>query len=377
MHANITPLTQDVIAAGARGESHIATLAPERLSMAKTAYTARSVPQELICTLIEGDLKPSPGDLVLARVEKIGQHTRLELGTGRKAPLFTGDEIVVCYGHRYAPDQFEAMVPDSLEPCHLVAAGGIAATMLSRHSKKKMPTRIVPLGLLGDKQGRVINLSAWSLPPLAPVHPLPLTLASVGTAMNAGKTTSAAYLIRGLVNAGLKVGAAKLTGTGAGGDVWLMRDAGASVVYDFTNAGHASTHRLSVQRLEDITSLLTAHLQAADVDIIVLEVADGLYQEETAALLESRTFRDTVDGVLFCAGDAMGAAMGVEWLRQRKLPVFAVSGALTASPLACREAQRACGLPTLDLERLANEHIYTEIERWLGVQHQAQAKALP
>ena len=39
-----------------------------------------------------------------------------------------------------------------------------------------------------------------------------------GTAMNAGKTTAAARLIKGLQRAGLRVGAAKVTGTGAGGD---------------------------------------------------------------------------------------------------------------------------------------------------------------
>ena len=376
MHTNITELSQNRIVARARGKSHIMPLSQERLATAKSSYTTRAVPLEMIATLINGEVTPAPGDLVLARVEKLGQHTRLELGTGRKAPLFIGDEIIVSYGHRYAPDQFEAQVPESLEPCHLVAAGGIAAAMLSRHSKKKMPTRITPLGLLGNSNGRVINLSDWSLSPTDTAQPLPLTLASVGTAMNAGKTTSAAYLIRGLVNAGLKVGAAKLTGTGAGGDVWLMRDAGASVVYDFTNAGHASTHQLSIEELEDITRVLTGHLQAAGVDIIVLEVADGLYQEETAALLESETFRNIVDGVMFCAGDAMGAAMGVEWLRRRQLPVFAISGALTASPLACREAERAGDLPILDLARLSSERIYSEIEQWLGVQTSDGAKVL-
>ncbi len=376
MQTNITELSQNRIVARIRSKSHITPLSQERLATAKTSYTTRAVPLEMIATLINGDVTPAPGDLVLARIDKLGQHTRLELGTGRKAPLFVGDEVIVSYGHRYAPDQFEAEVPESLEPCHLVAAGGIAAAMLSRHSKKKMPTRITPLGLLGNDNGRVINLSDWSLSPIDTPHSQPLTLASVGTAMNAGKTTSAAYLIRGLVNAGLKVGAAKLTGTGAGGDVWLMRDAGASVVYDFTNAGYASTHQLSLQELEDITTLLTGHLQAAGVDIIVLEVADGLYQEETAALLESGTFRNTVDGVMFCAGDAMGAAMGIEWLRRRQLPVFAVSGALTASPLACREAERAGDLPILDLARLSNERIYSEIEQWLGVQTSEGAKVL-
>ena len=61
--------------------------------------------------------------------------------------------------------------------------------------------------------------------------------------MNSGKTTTAAHLIKGLVQAGLKVGAAKLTGTGAVGDIWLMQDAGANLVLDFTDTGFPSTYR--------------------------------------------------------------------------------------------------------------------------------------
>jgi hypothetical protein len=36
--------------------------------------------------------------------------------------LFVGDEILVAYGHRYAPAQFLAEVPPDLGGCHLNAA---------------------------------------------------------------------------------------------------------------------------------------------------------------------------------------------------------------------------------------------------------------
>ena len=197
----------------------------KRLLKAKAAYTTRRVPiTEAVC-LINGEVVPAPGDLVLARIDRLGQHKRIELGNGRKAPLFPGDEVVLCYGHRYAPDQFEGEVPASLEPCHMVAGGGIAASAISKHASRRAATRITPLGLLGDASGRPVNLADYALKPVRSDFPLPMTIAAVGTAMNAGKTTTAAYLIRGLVNAGLKVGAAKLTGTGSGGDCWLMTDA--------------------------------------------------------------------------------------------------------------------------------------------------------
>ncbi|GET40337.1 hypothetical protein [Microseira wollei] len=87
---------------------------------------------------------------MLVRVDEIGQHERLEQGDGRKGIIFPGDELVLCYGNRYAPDQFEAEVPEDLSPCHLAAAGGIAAKVLSQHVDMEMPTAITPIGLLGD-----------------------------------------------------------------------------------------------------------------------------------------------------------------------------------------------------------------------------------
>lgn len=336
-----------------------------RLLKAKSAYTTRRVSVKHVTHLISGNVIPASGDLVLARVDRLGLHKRIELGNGRRAPLFPGDELVLCYGHRYAPDQFEGEVPASLEPCNMVASGGVAAHVISRHRSKKSATRITPLGLLGNAQGQRINLSDWALAPETPVASMPMTIAAVGTAMNAGKTTSAAYLIRGLANAGLRVGAAKLTGTGSGCDTWLMQDAGAELVLDFTDAGFASTHRVPLDDLERILATLTAHLQRAGVEAIVLEVADGLFQEETAALLCSSVFRKSIDGIIFAAGDAMGAATGVNWLYDHDLPVIAVSGALTASPLAMREARGATGLPVLGLDDLSAPDIDDMMSQYL------------
>lgn len=340
-------------------------VARKRLVKAKAAYTTRRVPINEASYLISGDVIPKSGDLVLARVDRLGQHCRIELGNGRRAPLFPGDEIILCYGNRYAPDQFEGEIPDNLGPCHMVAAGGIAANAISKHAGKKAATRITPIGLLADVNGRPINLADSALEPITPGDEMPMTIAAVGTSMNAGKTTAAAYLIKGLVNAGLKVGAAKVTGTGAGGDVWLMTDAGAELVFDFTDAGFASTHRVSLRELESIVTTLTAHLQQAGVDVIVMEVADGLFQEETSALLCSPVFRQAVDGIIFAAADAMGAATGVNWLYDHDLPVVAVSGKLTASPLTVRETQGATGLPVMGLDQLSDPGISETIRQHL------------
>ncbi len=334
---------------------NILSLEADRLAQAKMAYTTRHVDVNAIATLINGEIKPECGDLVLARVNQTGQHERLELGNGRKAIMFPGDEIVVCYGNRYAPDQFEAEIPADLSPCNLAAAGGIAAQVLSKHTKMKMPTAITPIGLLGDQQGKRINIADWALAPTSYIGQRPCTIAVVGTSMNSGKTTTAANFIKGLVNAGMKVGAAKITGTGAGGDIWLMRDAGASSVLDFTCVGFPSTYRATPKQVQEILNTLTNHLAVQGVDVIVLEIADGLYQEETSVLVSSVAFRENVDGVLFAAGGALGAAAGVEWLQSFNLPVLAVSGLVTASPLAARETEKATNLPIFDIQMLREQ----------------------
>lgn len=49
----------------------------------------------------------------------------------------------------------------------------------------------------------------------------------------------------------------------------------------------------------------------------------------------------------------MGARAAVEWLAARKLPLRAVSGLVTASPLAAREAQAGIAVEVLSTKALA------------------------
>lgn len=325
-----------------------------------------------MATLLQGTIRPQAGDLVLARVESIGQHKTIHLEIGRKSSLFVGDEIIVCYGNRYAPDQFEAFVPANLSPCHLVAAGGLAGLVQTQNMQMDLPTQITPLGLVGDHTGRRINIADWALPGYLlrdrqPSSNLshPKVLVVVGSAMNAGKTTLAAHLIYGLVSAGYRVNAGKITGTGAGGDLWLMEDAGAAKVLDFCDAGFPTTYRITAEHLEQLYRSLLGHLSADQPDFVVLEIADGLYQDETAELLKADYFRQSIDGLFFAARGALDAAGGLHWLQQHDLQPLALSGLVSASPLAMRETALATGLRALTLEELRSRTVLNEI-----LQHQ-------
>src|SRR4051794_28363890 len=318
----------------------------------KFAYTTRRVRHEAIASVVGGDQAPRAGDLVLAEVLELGQHARLELTDGRRAAMFAGDHIVVVYGNRYAPDQFEGVVPGDLGECELVAAGGVAARVLCQHGKMRDATRIAPIGLLHDSDGRRMNLRDYALGEPPRDVQRPPTIGVVGTSMNSGKTTVVANTVRGLRAAGVNAMACKITGTGAGGDVWLMQDSGAELVLDFTDAGVVSTSLLGLDALEAIMDTLLGHLAAAGAEAIVFEVADGLLQPETAALVAAPAFRAAVDAVIFASGEAMGACGGVTWLQRHGLPVIAASGLMTSAPLAVREAGDVLPVPVFSREDL-------------------------
>jgi molybdopterin-guanine dinucleotide biosynthesis protein len=347
-------------------------LPPQRLLAAKYAYTTRYVERAVAreprgyLLHAEPDQGPRPGDVVLAEVVRLGQHKRLESPVSRRAQMYPGDEIVVAYGHRYAPDQFEAEVPDDLGEAHLVAAGGVVGLVTATKDGLEEPTVVQPLGLLHHAEGR---LSLADLAPLSPMSPLdlvapsarrcqrPRVVALVGTSMNSGKSTALACLVRGLTRAGMRVAAGKATGTGAGGDPGMFRDAGASRVLDFTDFGYASTYRLEHPDVRAVFASLVCELAGSGVDAVVVEVADGAYQAETARLLADPVFTEYVDQVVFTAGDALSAVAGVQAVRRHGIEVCAVSGRLTSAPLATREARAALDVPVVDTPDLCEPEV--------------------
>lgn len=133
---------------------------PARLLRAKRAYTTRPVPQAGMNRLIlEPGAPLRPGDMILARVERVSNLASLEGIDSRRSALLVGDEIVVCCAARYAPDPFDADLPKLLAPCHLVAGGGVAGMVRTRHAAVGASTKTVPLGLIADARGLWLQAS--------------------------------------------------------------------------------------------------------------------------------------------------------------------------------------------------------------------------
>ncbi|MEO1110697.1 MAG: molybdopterin guanine dinucleotide synthesis B family protein [Pseudomonadota bacterium] len=328
-------------------------IAPARLTAAKKSYAVRRVNFADYSHLATKAATPKPGDIVLARVQTLGSHKRIELPNGRKATLHKGDEVLLAFGNRYAPDQYEAYVPEALEPCHMVAAGGIAAKAASWHDKLSGPTGVEPVGILCRADGTALNLADYAVPTVA--CSMPSTVFGVfGTSMNAGKTATAASLVRGFAKSGYKVGALKITGTAAGGDPWLMHDSGAAEVLDFTDGGLATTFGTPLDKIVATTRNLLRTLYRSQCDVAVVEIADGLFQDETRQIASSPLMHALFDGVVFAAGDALGAVAGVNSLQQLDYRVLGVSGAVMQSPLAVREIVMNVDVPAFSLADLQN-----------------------
>jgi hypothetical protein len=91
--------------------------------------------------------------------------------------------------------------------------------------------------------------------------------------------------------------------------------------------------------------------------VILVELADGLGQDETVQLLTHAAATGLIHRVVFAAADALGAKAGVQMLRSLGLDVAAVTGRLTASPLAMREAGALLSVDVHPTESLCDPDI--------------------
>jgi hypothetical protein len=294
-----------------------------------------------------------PGALVLVRVVTLGRHKDLETHEGRRMSIFAGDVIVGVLGDRYATDQFEGVGRVQGPLGHILGIGGVFGQVMSMNTRMSAPTIIEYLGRLADADGKPLRMTHFQALPAQPLaHPGATTILSLGASMNSGKTTTAAQMVRSLTVAGHRVAAAKLTGTACRKDPNLMADAGAVAVIDFTHAGWPSTANLSLDQLLSIAGRIRAQLQTYDPEFVILEIADGILQRETAMMLAHPAFRASIDGVTFAGPDPLSCDAGVRRLRDLGLPILATAGIVANGALGVAEVEAACGIRCLPGETI-------------------------
>lgn len=314
-----------------------------------------SIDKHIIKTYI-----PKAGDAAIFKVKELGKHDSIQGVTGNNCYIFPGDYIMGVFGNRYATEQFEGYIPTEYHREYQILGKGAAIGILaSMHEKFEDigPTTLRLAGYLRDEEGDIINTKHLDRDPISFNGNRPRNyniVLSLGSSMDSGKTTSAAFLCRGVKMAKKRAAYIKLTGTVYTKDRHYAKDCGAAISIDFSNCGFPSTYMCELDEILDLYETLLFQVEQNNPDIVVVEIADGLLQRETSMLLNNHKFMNTVDHVLFSAGDSLAALNGVNILSRWGIEPFALSGLLTTSPLLVKELRSNTTIPVLLKEDLGN-----------------------
>jgi hypothetical protein len=211
------------------------------------------------------------GDYISCRVSGSPGTVELELPSGRLAEVAEGDIIIGSIGDRHATLEATGTWKKVKEDgkMQLISAAGLFGILTS---KSTYLPKLIELDYIGHV---TMNGEFKCMQDFVPQTPnidfnTPVVLL-VGTSMSAGKTTIAKVIIRQLKQAGLKVAAAKLSGTGRYRDLLGMYDAGADAIIDFVDAGLPSTVVPKEDYLIALKRMLSS-IQQLNADVAVIEI---------------------------------------------------------------------------------------------------------
>jgi hypothetical protein len=259
----------------------------------------------------------------------------------KKLRLYSGDLLVGVFGNRYATEFVEAEVT-GLEDLSLLTSGGMVGTIKSKHRDFGKATRVTMIGFLSDKNsGRRVNLKELQFIRSPQQPSLKNIVVIVGTGMSTGKTTTSSKLVRALTKKGLRVAACKLTGSVASRDQDEMIAAAAIYTSDFSDYGFPSTYLCSKGELIGLFDRMISDLEKTNPDIVIMEVADGILERETAMLLADGYFKQRAAArVILSADSALSALAAVDKLKDLGYRTIGVSGKMTSSPLSVKEFEQ-------------------------------------
>lgn len=326
----------------------------------KKSIIAKNIDNFKINKKIRNEYLPKAGDVAIFQVISIGKHTSIQGVNGNNTYIFPGDKILATFGSRYASAQFEGYVPKKhYTKYQLLGQGGVVGVLASMHAKFEDigPTQLRLLGYAVDAENKVINtifngVERKTFNSIKRAYEMYL---SVGASMDSGKTTTAAYLCRGLINQKRKVAFIKLTGTVFAKDCSIVRDCGAKTAVDFSYCGYPSTFLVSINELLDILETLLNRVERINPDVVVIEIADGLLQRETKALINYTPFMNLIDGVLLSCADSLSINSGIEILSKMHHKPIVLSGVFTASPLMVYEVKKETSIPVFSLDDFMNK----------------------
>lgn len=295
---------------------------------------------------------PRSGYVIAVKaLEEKSVYNQLELVSGRMTRICKGDLIAGVLGERRALRGYTGVVPEKVavgDEINMLNLGGVLGRCISENPDLGPAMRAEVLGAvqvfpsIEDRVGVPAHIEMNAIP-LKPSleRSVPLILVS-GTCMSAGKTHACCKIIQSLSHAGLKVGAAKLTGVSLMKDTLDMADYGAERVLNFTDAGLVSTAGKAVT---DVAKGLLHELNRGKLDAIVVELGDGILGEYgVQELLSDRQILSFARCQVCCANDPVAAWGAVEQLRKYGIVIDVMSGPATDNQVGVTFIEQALGV---------------------------------
>ena len=326
-----------------------------RINADKIASVTRNLKLDRTLTLTP-EIRAEHGAVVAGRIvnDKSAYNT-LEDVYGRMTVVHSDDIIVGALGHRNALHGYEGVLPQSVAPgriLHLLNLGGVVGECVSHNPEVGPPFQFEVLGQVlvypqfQSRQGEPANIRMGALKANAGALNCRVIYVA-GTCMNAGKTAAACTIVRRLAQAGYRVGGAKLTGVALMRDTLSMRDYGAEVTLDFTDAGIVCT---GPETAAQVAHTVFAELSARNLDVVVAETGDGVMGDYgVQAILADAELRALTAAFVFCANDPVGVAGGVEHLhRDYGIAADLVTGPCTDNNVGVRFVERVTGKPAIN-----------------------------
>jgi hypothetical protein len=285
------------------------------------------------------------GDYVVGKVLDTRGHLKaIELRRGRMVEVMEDDLVVGAFGRRAAT--LEAVGDwqsiDDTGELNALTAAGLFGKVTSLSPFISSPMRLQYQGHVTRNDSKMTMRG--SLPEIDIIDfDIPIILI-VGTSMSAGKTMSGRIIVHLLSQMGLNVVGTKLTGAARYRDMLSFRDAGASAIYDFVDAGLPSSAVDEATYREALPYLLS--LIAKDKPDVVVAEAGASPLEPYNGAIAKEMIRDKVKFKLLCAQDPY-AVVGVQHAFQRSPDLVAGGAANTDAAIAL--VKKLSGLPALNL----------------------------
>ncbi|MEQ8206934.1 MAG: hypothetical protein RIA65_12210 [Woeseia sp.] len=304
------------------------------------------------------DIPCEEGVLIAVRVlNNKSRYNTLELVSGRMATVKQGDIVVGALGHRKALRGYSGHLPKKLnvgDTVQILNIGGVVGICDSANPDVGPPFECEVLGTvlhfpyLGERIGVPARVGSTTLNVDADLGTLGIpVVALAGTCMDSGKTVAACAVVAGLRHRGLRVAACKATGVSLRRDILAMEDAGASESMIFSDLGIVTT---TAENGPTLTRNLLRNLATREVDVIVVELGDGLIGEYgVEAILSDPLIRDAFTAVILCANDPVGAWGGARILREQfGIEPAIVTGPATDNAVGIDQIRQRLSLPAIN-----------------------------